>query len=115
MKGSTSEREDQTVGTLNSSENRHYISAGKGAFLLICQCHANPEFACRATLSGADLRYWHKDHLRSIVASTNASGGVLERMAYDPFGKRRAQNGAFDRTGTIDATSTNRGFTGHST
>jgi RHS repeat-associated protein len=107
------EREEKTVGTLNSIENRHYISAEKGAFLLITSATPIQSSPVETTLSGADLRYWHKDHLGSIVASTNASGGVLERMAYDPFGKRRAQNGAFDRTGTIDATSTSRGFTGH--
>ncbi len=34
-------------------------------------------------------------------------------MAYDPFGKRRHIGGQFDQAGTIDATSTSRGFTGH--
>jgi RHS repeat-associated protein len=38
---------------------------------------------------------------------------VIERLAYDPFGKRRFTNGAYDQVGTIDATSTSRGFTGH--
>ena len=109
------EREDKAVGGVITSENRHYISAEKGAFLLITSATPIPTATTpvAATLSGAELRYWHKDHLGSIVASTNASGGVIERMAYDPFGKRRNINGAFDQTGTIDATSTNRGFTGH--
>jgi len=79
------EREEKAVGTLNSSENRHYISAEKGAFLLITSATPIQSSPVETTLSGADLRYWHKDHLGSIVASTNASGGVLERMAYDPF------------------------------
>lgn len=107
------EREDKTVGGVSSSENRHYISAEKGAFLLITS--SNPILSNPAATSqnSADLRYWHKDHLGSIVASTNANGGVIERMAYDPFGKRRNINGAFDQTGTIEPTSTNRGFTGH--
>jgi RHS repeat-associated protein len=38
---------------------------------------------------------------------------VIERMAYEPFGKRRFTNGQYDQAGTIDAQSTNRGFTGH--
>ncbi len=108
------EREDKTVGSVSSSENRHYISAEKGAFLLITSSNpiqSNPVATSQTT--SVDLRYWHKDHLGSIVASTNASGGLIERMAYDPFGKRRNINGAFDQTGTIEPTSTNRGFTGH--
>jgi RHS repeat-associated protein len=40
-------------------------------------------------------------------------GTVIERLAYEPFGKRRFTTGQFDQTGTIDATSTTRGFTGH--
>jgi RHS repeat-associated protein len=51
--------------------------------------------------------------LGSIVASTNSNLTVIERLAYDPFGKRRFTNGAYDQVGTIDAQSTNRGFTGH--
>lgn len=108
------EREDKTIGGVSSSENRHYISAEKGAFLLITSSNpiqSNPVATSQTT--SADMRYWHKDHLGSIVASTNASGGLIERMAYDPFGKRRNINGAFDQTGTVEPSSTNRGFTGH--
>lgn len=107
------EREDKTVGSASSSENRHYISAEKGAFLLITSTNSVQSNPTPTAQTAADLRYWHKDHLGSIVASTNASGGVIERMAYDPFGKRRHIGGQFDQTGTIDASSTSRGFTGH--
>jgi RHS repeat-associated protein len=97
-------------------ENRHYLSAEKGAFLLITSnspLQADPNIATPVALTGAEQRYWHKDHLGSIVASTNASLSVIERLAYEPFGKRRFPGGQFDPTGTIDAQSTNRGFTGH--
>ncbi len=107
------EREDKTVGSVSSSENRHYISAEKGAFLLITSTNAIQSNPVATAQTGAEQRYWHKDHLGSIVASTNASGGVIERMAYDPFGKRRHIGGQFDQAGTIDASSTSRGFTGH--
>ena len=107
------EREDKTVGSVSSSENRHYISAEKGAFLLITSTNAIQSNPVATAQTGAEQRYWHKDHLGSIVASTNASGGVIERMAYDPFGKRRHIGGQFDQTGSIDASSTSRGFTGH--
>lgn len=109
------EREDKNVGGVITSENRHYLGAEKGAFLLITSATPIPTATTpvASSLTGAELRYWHKDHLGSIVASTNSTLGVIERMAYDPFGKRRNINGAFDQTGAIDATSTSRGFTGH--
>ncbi|NHA13918.1 RHS repeat protein, partial [Thioalkalivibrio sp. XN279] len=34
-------------------------------------------------------RYWHRDHLGSVVAITNEAGTVVERLAYDAWGKRR--------------------------
>jgi RHS repeat-associated protein len=101
------------AGTTNAAQNRHYLSAEKGAFLLITSntsLQANPT---PTTLANAEQRYWHKDHLGSIVASTNQNLTVIERLAYEPFGKRRFANGQYDQAGTIDAQSTNRGFTGH--
>jgi hypothetical protein len=99
-----------------TAQNRHYLSAEKGAFLLITSdgtLNSNPSISSPTAVANAEQRYWHKDHLGSIVASTNANLTVIERMAYDPFGKRRFTNDQYDQAGTIDATSTNRGFTGH--
>lgn len=56
-------------------------------------------------------QYWHKDHLGSNSVTTDASGYVIERLAYEPFGKRRQSNGVTDVNGTLKATSTDRGFT----
>jgi RHS repeat-associated protein len=103
------------AGTANAVQNRHYLSAEKGAFLLITSntsLLANPTPTTTA-LVNAEQRYWHKDHLGSIVASTNQNLTVIERMAYEPFGKRRFANGQYDQAGTIEGQSTNRGFTGH--
>jgi RHS repeat-associated protein len=61
-------------------------------------------------------RYLHKDHLGSVVALTDASGAVIERYSYDPWGKRRdATTWASAAPGTfsIDPTYSDRGFTGH--
>lgn len=58
-------------------------------------------------------QYWHKDHLGSNAVTTNAAGTVIERLAYEPFGKRRQANGATDASGTLKPTSTDRGFTEH--
>jgi RHS repeat-associated protein len=103
------------AGTANAVQNRHYLSAEKGAFLLITSNSsllANPTPTTTA-LVNAEQRYWHKDHLGSIVASTNQNLTVIERLAYEPFGKRRFANGQYDQAGTIEGQSTNRGFTGH--
>ena len=64
--------------------------------------------------STVTLRYFHQDHLGSIAVITDASGAVIERNAYDPWGKRRFWNtGADDPTGTgIPPSQTSRGFTG---
>jgi RHS repeat-associated protein len=113
------ERETINTGTgAGTAENRHYLTAEKGAFLLITSSTSLQANPTATTLANAQQRYWHKDHLGSIVASTVSTptatvGMAIERMAYEPFGKRRFTTGQFDQTGTIDATSTTRGFTGH--
>jgi len=58
-------------------------------------------------------QYWHKDHLGSLVAVTDANGTVIERLAYEPFGKRRNANGLTDANGTLAASTTARGYTEH--
>ncbi|NJS37561.1 MAG: hypothetical protein HC765_16030 [Brachymonas sp.] len=115
------EREAKTAGAgAGTNENRHYLSAEKGSFLLITssnpiqsQAQSDATINSPATITNAEQKYWHKDHLGSIVASTNSNLTVIERLAYDPFGKRRFTNGVYDLVGTIDAQTTNRGFTGH--
>lgn len=37
----------------------------------------------------SDTRYLHKDHLGSVDTITNESGGIVQRLSYDAFGKRR--------------------------
>ncbi len=64
--------------------------------------------------SGENLNYLIKDHLGSTIAATDYLGTVLERMSYDPWGKRRHTNGDlnFDLL-NFSSGFTNRGFTGH--
>ncbi|WP_347566528.1 RHS repeat-associated core domain-containing protein [Shewanella sp. 4t3-1-2LB] len=47
------------------------------------------------------IRYQHTDMLGSVIAETDASGNVLSRSHYEPFGKRLGG----DKAGI--------GFTGH--
>jgi len=60
--------------------------------------------------------YWHKDHLGSLVASTNESGTITQRFTFDPWGKRvcLAANGTTSTCSSNGSTGTEeRGFTGH--
>ncbi|MES9868355.1 MAG: RHS repeat-associated core domain-containing protein [Sedimenticola sp.] len=67
---------------------------------------------------GADeTRYLHYDALGSVDTITDGQGKVIERMSYDPWGKRRGGDWRIDDP--LNATQfhlalfTNRGFTGH--
>jgi RHS repeat-associated protein len=60
-----------------------------------------------------EVRYWHKDHLDSNTVVTNETGAVVERLEYEPFGKRRKADNTTDAAGTLTAISTDRGFTAH--
>ncbi|MET0103243.1 MAG: RHS repeat-associated core domain-containing protein, partial [Sedimenticola sp.] len=67
---------------------------------------------------GADeTRYLHYDALGSIDTITDGKGKVIERMSYDPWGKRRGGDWRIDdplnATQFHRALFTNRGFTGH--
>jgi RHS repeat-associated protein len=68
--------------------------------------HAN-----RSPLRSKTLCF-HTDHLGSVAVITNEAGAVVERLAYDAWGKRRFPNGADDPAGSIESQTT-RGFTGH--
>jgi RHS repeat-associated protein len=59
------------------------------------------------------LRYFHHDQLGSIAAITNEAGAVTERLAYDPWGKRRNTNGISDVNDSLVGVSTDRGFNMH--
>jgi RHS repeat-associated protein len=59
----------------------------------------------------AQRLFFQTDHLGSISVLTNGSGGAVERLSYDAWGKRRNPNGTDDPTGSITSQAT-RGFTG---
>jgi RHS repeat-associated protein len=111
---------EQSGSTYN---NRHYISAGGASFaVLVQQTAAYPNQGTPPTIASMTLvkqEYWHKDHLGSLVATTDHNGAVTARYSYDPFGKRRVANGNYDANGQLvyDWNNTNsgtdRGYTGH--
>jgi RHS repeat-associated protein len=61
----------------------------------------------------SSLRYMHHDHLGSVAVVTNETGAVLERLAFDPWGKRRNINGLADTTDSLVGLTTDRGYTEH--
>jgi RHS repeat-associated protein len=90
----------------NSIEQRAFITAGGQVVAIV-----------KALTSGGttttSVRYMHRDNLGSVTAITDESGTVVERLAYEPFGKRRFANGANDPNNTLLPQNTDRGFTGH--
>jgi RHS repeat-associated protein len=61
----------------------------------------------------SSLRYFHHDQLGSIAAISDEAGKVIERLAYDPWGKRRNTTGPSDVTDSLIGLATDRGFTEH--
>jgi len=60
----------------------------------------------------AFTHYFHKDNLGSIATITNEAGAIVERLSYDPWGKRRNANGTDDTTNSVSSEQ-RHGFTGH--
>lgn len=121
------EREESQLGANPAViSNRHYVQAfgqtvgaivSGGALPELGASEAPPELAAMAAVK---VEYWHKDHLGSLVATSDQGGAVTARYSYDPFGKRRDAAGAYDQADAIEvawgagaAAGTGRGFTGH--
>jgi RHS repeat-associated protein len=85
-----------------SIEHKHYITAAGQVIALVKQSG-----------STTTTRYFHRDHLGSTTAMTDEAGAVVERLAYEAFGKRRFANGAMDPDNTIVGVETDRGYTNH--
>jgi RHS repeat-associated protein len=99
--GSAPFYEEETTPT--GKKKRHYLTAGGQVI---------GQVVWDGTHTLVDTHYWHRDALGSIESTTNAAGALLERMAYEPFGKRRHANGVTDATASLEV-QTRRGYTGH--
>ena len=120
--GLSFEYEQGPAGT----SSRHYLTAGGMAIGVLAAPSSVPTLAAGQTAPTAlssivlnKVEYWHKDHLGSLVATTDHAGALTARYAYDPFGKRRSPGGSYDANGTLvydwnkTNSGTDRGFTGH--
>lgn len=85
-------------------EDRVYISAGGDPVVLLKRANGTGSFV---------PYYLHRDPIGSTVAITSGAAAVLERLSYEPFGKRRAPDGASDPTDAIKGVNSDRGFTDH--
>ncbi|MGB4115344.1 MAG: RHS repeat-associated core domain-containing protein [Polaromonas sp.] len=103
--GLTYEKETSAGGLI---EHKHYASAGGVVFALFVQRTGN-----LGTQTASATRYFHHDHLGSIAVVTNEAGTVIERMAFDAWGKRRFVNGNTDSLDAITGQTTDRGYTMH--
>jgi RHS repeat-associated protein len=59
--------------------------------------------------------YAHTDHLGSTTLLTNKKGGVVQRLTYDPWGKRVALSASTHQIGglRLQSPAESKGFTGH--
>jgi RHS repeat-associated protein len=71
--------------------------------------------ALKVTGAATQTRYFHKDHLGSIVALTDETGAVVERNSFDAWGQRRTPFGQDDPLypGLSITSQITRGYTGH--
>jgi RHS repeat-associated protein len=120
--GLTYEKELKTTAAgVAITEHKHYLQAGGITFAMHTMRHAtsggsiaNPQLPTGIDAPTAySSSYLHHDQLGSIIAISNTAGTVVERLAYDPWGKRRFITGAADTLDAITGVNIDRGFTMH--
>src|SRR6185503_20136154 len=85
-------------------EHTHYISAG-GRLVGYYRTYSDA--------TAPVYRFFYADHHGSPSLVTNEQSVAQERLAYEPYGKRRNPSGADDPENSLDPVSTDRGYTGH--
>ena len=58
-------------------------------------------------------RYFHTDHLGSLLVITDQSQAVLQRMSYDPWGRRRNADGTDDTSASLGSIVNGQEHTGY--
>jgi RHS repeat-associated protein len=81
---------------------RHYITTPEGVVALVQQRAAGPAVT-------STIRYWHKDHLGSVVAISNEQAQTVERVTFGVWGRRA--NPFLPAGEPLEE----RGYTGHET
>ena len=96
----------------NTATHVHYLRAGGQTVALYRAQGRTSTSNPVGTPTSANTRYLHRDHLGSITVITNENQGIVERLAYDAWGKRRAPTAA-QTLGRLTSLTTLRGFSGH--
>lgn len=76
------------------------------------QAGVAPNSTVAAINKTGPYRYFHTDHLTSIEVITDSAGTAIERLSYDPWGKRRNVDGTVSAS-SIKGTKNGHGFTSH--
>jgi RHS repeat-associated protein len=107
----TYEKEIKTSGI---TEHKHYLQAAGITFAMMTKREgASITAASTGNLAAQQLRYFQQDHLVNTAVITDEAGAVVERLAYNPWGKRRFANGLPDPQDSIVPLTTDRGYTEH--
>ena len=89
---------------LSGSENNyklHYFSTSTGLFAIFAEDN-----------TGTQMHYIHKDHLGSFQSITNEDGELLEKLSFDPWGRRRNPDD-WSFVNVPESFTFDRGYTGH--
>jgi RHS repeat-associated protein len=92
--------ERHTVGS--RTIHKHYIAGSSGVVAIYYHEPGGPNDY---------THYLHRDHLGSIDTITNNVGTVVERLSYDPWGKRRTAD--WQNVNAAITSLVRRGYTGH--
>ena len=110
-------KDPQTGALIPAVEYEHYLYAGGMMFgkYITTTPAGLPVTAQNGTvlIPVIQTEYYTKDHLGSIVAITDQTGAVTQRLSFDVFGKRRYPNGAADPNGLLNNPDMYHGYTGH--
>lgn len=93
----------------------HCLQAASTTFALVVtrSGSGNSRAAAEPTKRPSQVSCYQQDHLGSIAAIANENGAVIERLAFDPWGKRRYPNGLPDKADALVSINTDRGYTLH--
>jgi RHS repeat-associated protein len=89
-------------------EQRHYVHTPEGIAGVVTLRSAPTGLPALPPEQAKSLRYWHKDHLGSVVAITGEAGTLKQTFTYDPWGQRTNPGLA-----TGEPYAEERGYTGH--
>jgi RHS repeat-associated protein len=97
------------------TENRHYLQAAGMTFAMVVTRTGSgiSSAAAEPTKRPSQVSYYQQDHLGSNAVIADENVAVIERLAYDPWGKRRYPNGLPDRADALVGVNTDRGYTMH--